>query len=49
MKQLFFLLAITAGILFFQPTFAQDTDSAQQQSEQAIQQESSAGNSVILL
>ena len=49
MKQLFFLLAITAGILFFQPTFAQNADSAQQKSEQVIQTENSTDNSVILL
>ncbi len=49
MKYLFVLLAFTAGILFFQPTFAQDTDSAQQLSEQVIQQESSDGNSVLLI
>lgn len=49
MKHFFILLAITAGILFVQPTFAQDADSEQLQSEQTIQQENSSDNSVILL
>ena len=43
------LLAIAAGILFFQPTFAQSSDSVQQQSEQIIQPETNANNSVLLL
>ncbi len=49
MKYFIVLLAFTAGILFFQPTFAQDADSAQQQSEQVVQQENNTDNSVILL
>ncbi|NQU51678.1 MAG: Na+ dependent nucleoside transporter [Bacteroidetes bacterium] len=49
MKYFFVLLAITAGILFFQPTFAQVTNSVQQQPEQTIQQKNSVDNSLVLL
>lgn len=49
MKYLFVLLALTAGILFFQPTFAQDSDSDKKQSEQTIQQKNNIDNSVLIL
>ncbi|MCF6358227.1 MAG: hypothetical protein L3J54_10520, partial [Draconibacterium sp.] len=49
MKHILVLLTFLVGILFFQPAFAQDADTTQQQSEQSTQLEESVDNSVILL
>ena len=48
MKQLFLLLAITAGILFFQSPVAQAAETEIQQTEQTVEQESSTDNTVNL-
>ncbi|MCF6332738.1 MAG: Na+ dependent nucleoside transporter [Draconibacterium sp.] len=49
MKYFFALLAILAGILFFQPVLAQSSNLGQQQSERTVQQKNSTDNSVLLL
>ncbi len=49
MKQLFLLLAITAGILFFHAPATLAAETGIQQSEETVNQESSIDNSVILL
>lgn len=49
MKQLFLLLAITAGILFSQPAYAKSTETENQSALSTVQQEDNSSNSVILL
>ena len=49
MKNIFFLLAVLVGILCFQPTVAQLTDSGQNQTEETLKQEDTVDKSVILL
>jgi CNT family concentrative nucleoside transporter len=49
MKKLFLLLALIAGILFFQSTDVLASESKSFQSEKSIQQQENTGNSIILL